>query len=221
MEHTFATYEMSDATVPEDATVEDAALVRPLLKNTQLETRPLTVVYNANHDGWDPRAFHQGVDAKGATVILARDKGTGKVVGGYNPKGFCSFGGARPSVAAFLFYEIEETSSTFQKLRKLKDGKLSCARDDANFGISFGLTDFVIGLQAGEERRATSHLGEYFECGPENLVSLFGKETSVELSDLKVLVGSYEDGEDIPYSGEVLDSFQFTNDGLQESIFFN
>jgi TLD len=220
LENTFATYEMSEATVPEDKAVDDAELVRPLLKHTQLETRPLQVAYDANRDGWDPMSFHQGVDAKGATVIVAREKDTGRIFGGYNPKGFCSYGGARPSVAAFLFYEKHGIPGKFQKLQKLKDGKLSCARDDADFGISFGTSDLVVGLQLGNERQATSRLGEYFECGPENLASLFGKEIA-ELEDLKVLVGCYGDDEDIPYSGEVLDSFQFTNNGLEESIFFN
>jgi hypothetical protein len=220
VENQFATYEMNAATIPEDATVEDAKLVRPLLKHTQLESRPLKVAYDANIDGWDPSSFHGGVDAMGATLIVARDVKDGLLFGGYNPKGFCSFGGARPSVAAFLFYETP-TRGKFQKLQKLADGKLSCARDDPDFGISFGINDLVIGLQSGNERLATSMLGEYFECGPENLKSLFGQETATELSDLKVLVGIYEDGEDIPYTGEVLDSFQFVNNGLSESIFFH
>lgn len=217
IENSFATYEISDVTVSQDQSVESAELVRPLLKHTQLESRPLQIAYDAKRDGWDPSSFHQGVDAKGAAVIVARDNN--RVFGGYNPKGFCSYGGARPSVAAFLFYE--RSPGKFQKLQKLRDGKLSCARDDADFGISFGANDFVIGLQPGEERLATSALGEYFECGPENISSLFGRQETTDLTDLKVLVGCYEDGEEIPYSGEVLDSFQFTNDGLQESIFFN
>jgi hypothetical protein len=220
VENMVATYEMSAVTVPEDAMLKDAELVRPLLKNTQLESRPLQIAYDANKDRWDPSSFHRGVDAKGATIIIAREVKEGRLFGGYNPKGFCSFGGSRPSLAAFLFYE-QTTGGKFHKLQKLKDGMLSCARDDANFGISFGINDLVIGLQSGNERLATSNLGEYFECGPENLKSLFGQETATELVDLKVLVGCYEDGEVIPYTGEVLDSFQFANNGLSESIFLN
>ncbi|KAL3915670.1 MAG: hypothetical protein SGILL_005536 [Bacillariaceae sp.] len=208
---------MSDVSVPQDSSVEDAALLRPLLKDTLLESRPLQIAYNTERDGWDPTSFHKGVDAKGATIILARDQ-QGKMFGGYNPKGFCSYGGARPSIAAFLFYE--KSPGKLQKLQKLVNGKLSCARDDADFGICFGNNDLVIGLQEGQEQTATSKLGEYFECGPENLSSLFGEQVSVELVQLRVLVGCYEVGEEIPYSGEVLDSFQFTNGGLEESIFF-
>ena len=80
---------------------------------------------------------------------------------------------------------------------------MACAQDEPNFGISFGPDGLVIGLQPGRERLAQSKLGPYFERGPEELSSLFGG--SVELSELKVLVGCYEDGEEIPYSGGVLD----------------
>jgi hypothetical protein len=218
MEHIPAVYEMSDIEVDDDRTIPEALIVRPLLKHTQLESRPLKVVYNAEQDGWDPTTFHKAVDGKGAALILAKAKDCGKLFGGYNPKGFASFGGARPSIAAFLFYEIQP--GKFQKLQKVGGAKLACARDDPDFGISFGTDDLIIGLQPQQERLAQSKLGQYYESGPEQLSSLFGVEYT-EVDELKVLVGCYEDSEEIPYSGEVLDSFQFTNDSLEESIYFN
>lgn len=192
-----ATFELNDAVVPEDD--DDAQLIRPLLKNTQLESRPLQVVYDANRDGWNPTAFHQAVDGLGAAIVVAQgDDDT--VFGGYNPKGWASLGGARPSVAAFLFYE--KKSEHFQKLRKIGGGGMACARDDPNFGISFGPDGLIIGL--GEIHTATSRLGTYYECGPENKSSLFSGGVA-ELCQLKVLVGVYEPGEDVPYSGGVMD----------------
>ena len=179
----------------------EARLVRPLLKNTQLESRPLTVAYNAQRDGWNPYAFHKLVDGRGAAVVLAKTK-TGVLCGGYNPKGWSSLGGARPSVAAFLFYQ-RNFFSKIQKLRKVAGGGLACTRDDPSFGISFGPDGLVIGLQPGSAKSATSILGSYYECGPENLPSLFGGVT--ELAELKVLVGVYGPNEEIPYSGGVLD----------------
>lgn len=62
-----------------------AGLVRPLLKQTQLEKRPLQVAYNAKKHGWNTRAFHSKVDGKGAAVVLA--KVGGQWCGGYNPRG--------------------------------------------------------------------------------------------------------------------------------------
>ncbi|KAG7374180.1 TLD domain containing protein [Nitzschia inconspicua] len=195
-----ASYEVNDIQLPEDERLSEAKLLRPLLKNTQLESRPLRLVYDAEKNGWNPTAFHRAVDGMGAAVVLVETK-TGQLCGGYNPKGFASLGGARPSVSAFLFYQ--KGDGTFQKLQKVGGGGLACARDDPNFGISFGPDALVIGLQPGRERIAQSKLGPYYERGPQDLPSLFGGDT--ELTQLKVLVGCYEEGEEIPYSGGVLD----------------
>jgi hypothetical protein len=193
-----ATYALNSAVVDDD--FAEALVVRPLLKNTQLETRSLDLVYDAEENGWNPAAFHSAVDSKGAAVVLAETT-DGLACGGYNPKGWASLGGARPSVAAFLFYETP--TGGFQKLQKVGGGSLACTRDDGDFGLSFGPDGLIIPLRGGEERRASSKLGPYFERGPDELQSLFGGVT--ELVVLKVLVGKYEPGEDIPYSGGVLD----------------
>ena len=195
-----ASYQMNEVTVEEDEHLAEAKLIRPILKNTQLESRALQVIYIANQNGWNSRAFHGAVDGKGAAVVLAKTR-DGMICGSYNPKGWASLGGARPSVAAFLFYE--RAPGTFQKLQKVGGGGLACARDDPDFGISLGPDGLVIGLQPGRERVAHSKLGPYFERGPEELGSLFGGTT--ELAELKILVGKYDDNEEIPYAGGVLD----------------
>jgi len=210
-----ATYEPNTITPDEDKDDENKKLIRPLLKNTQLESRPITMAYQASRDGWSSQAFHMTVDGKGASVVLITttkgdDGGSNPIfVGGYNPKGWASLGGARPSVAAFLFYS--KTSSTitdvnWQKLRKVGGGGLACARDDPNYGISFGPDSLVISLldDDGMNRIGQSKLGPYFERGPEDLPSLFSGGIS-ELNDIRVYVGLYEAGEEIPYSGGVLD----------------
>lgn len=213
-----ATYERNTAIVESDKKFPEIELVRPLLKNTQLENRSLQLVFDANRDGWNPSAFHAAVDGKGAAVVLTKTADGETYIGGYNPKGWASLGGARPSVAAFLFYEPTDKSTKpkdsemrFQKLQKVGGGGLACARDDPGYGISFGPDGLVIALQeggsdktTGRERWAQSKLGPYFERGPESRSSLFEGGGS-RLAELKVLVGCYEPGEDIPYSGGVLD----------------
>ena len=82
-----ATYEMSSVAFPFE--FGDAAFVRPLLKQTQLEFRPLQIAYDASRDGFSARTFHQKVDGKGAAVVLA--KAGGKWFGGYNPRGWGTY----------------------------------------------------------------------------------------------------------------------------------
>jgi hypothetical protein len=69
-----ATYEMNTDVVEEDENDEIAKLVRPLLKNTQLQNRPLQLVYDANKHGWNAAAFHERVDGKGAAIVLCRPR---------------------------------------------------------------------------------------------------------------------------------------------------
>ncbi|KAG7343781.1 TLD domain containing protein [Nitzschia inconspicua] len=83
-----ATYELLDVGLPFE--FGDAALVRPLLKQTQLEGRPLQVVYDANKHGYNAQTFHQKVDGKGACVVLC--KAQGQWFGAYNPRGWASCG---------------------------------------------------------------------------------------------------------------------------------
>ena len=229
-----ATYEMSTCQLPEDTSNPEIQLVvRPLLKSTQLETRPLQLAYDANVHGWNAYAFHECVDGKGAAVIVATttvgqqaQQQDEMIVGGYNPKGWAGLGGARPSVAAFLFYQTPNSDNSkdeiqFQKLQKVGGGGLACCKDEPNYGISLGADGLVIPLlgSGGEEeedteRIAISKLGPYYECRPDNderssknqSTSLFSNGASaVKLSSLKVYVGIYQDEEEIPYSGAVLD----------------
>ena len=48
----------------------DMAVLRPLLAQTQLESAPLRLAYDADSDGWTPDAFH-AVDGFGATLVVA------------------------------------------------------------------------------------------------------------------------------------------------------
>lgn len=45
------------------------------------EFRKLKLVYDAKRNGWNPAAFHKGVDFKGPGLVVAKTKG-GAVVGG-------------------------------------------------------------------------------------------------------------------------------------------
>lgn len=117
---------LTEFAAPVEGDDADVALFRPLLARTSLETRALKLAFDANRDGWDARAFHQGVDGLGPGVVLARtDKGA--VVGGYNPKGWVGLGEYRGSLAAFLYtWPDGDTSQPAIKLRKVGGSSLAC-----------------------------------------------------------------------------------------------
>ncbi|KAL3816656.1 hypothetical protein ACHAXA_000834 [Cyclostephanos tholiformis] len=185
-------------------------LVRPLLKQTQLQDRKLVVAYDAERDGWDARTFHRMVDGRGASVVLAKVRG--RWIGGYNPRGWASLGGSRPSVASFLFYQRTPSlplgiiGGGWQKLRVSRTGGMACGKDEYDAGIYFGSDALVMPLNGARPRSVTSRLGYFFESGPEDkstLLPVRGADAIME--ELYVLSGIYEDGEDIPNSGGVTD----------------
>jgi hypothetical protein len=87
---------------PVEGDTPEMALLRPFLKNTNLETRALRLTYDANKDGWDPVKFHAKVDKQGGGIVYGTTR-AGIQFGGYNPKGWVGYGEARGSIAAFLF----------------------------------------------------------------------------------------------------------------------
>ena len=55
---------------PVESDNAEMASIRPLLKNTNLESRSLRLVYDANRDGWDATSFHSKVDRQSGGVVL-------------------------------------------------------------------------------------------------------------------------------------------------------
>jgi len=74
--------EWADPVATDDS---DMKLLRPLLKNTNLEFRGLKLTYSANYDGWSNIAFHKKVDKLGGGLVVCTTT-DGLVCGGYNPK---------------------------------------------------------------------------------------------------------------------------------------
>lgn len=178
---------------------KDMATVRPLLKNTNLETRGLKLSFSAARNGWNAAAFHNAVDKKGGALVVCTTKG-GLVCGGYNPKGWVSYGEARGSIAAFLFCRNKDTEAGWTKLRKVGGAGLA-QMDYPETGPSFGADSLVIPLGSDNSRVARSKLGSYYERFPDGTNTLFGKEgSSVQLRDLKVYQGVYAPDEFIPHT---------------------
>mmetsp|Transcript_20541 Transcript_20541/g.36902 ORF Transcript_20541/g.36902 Transcript_20541/m.36902 type:complete len:82 (-) Transcript_20541:59-304(-) len=67
-------------------------------------------------------------------------------------------------------------------------------------GPQFSPDALVVAMDQGNKRAARSKLGSYYERLPDGTNSLFGKDASVQLNDLKVYNGVYEEGEYIPFT---------------------
>lgn len=188
----------------------EMALFRPLLARTQLQTRELKLVYDAQQDGWSSEAFHGRVDRLGASVVLARSSRA--LFGGYNPKGFVGYGESRGSKAAFLFtWPDADTSRPALKMRKVGGAALAVL-DDPDSGPKFGADALVIPLRppratwdedTEKDRIGMSKLGSYYERRPDGANTLFGEGESAKgtvLTDFKVFTGVYAEGEEIPFN---------------------
>lgn len=163
-------------------------------------------MYDADVHGWTADAFHAQVNRKGAAVVVARTKNA--VFGGYNPKGFVGYGESRGSKAAFLFsWPDGDTSKKAMKMRKVGGAALAVV-DQPDTGPRFGADGLFIPLRppGGDEQReklAMSKLGSYYENRPDGVRMLFGAGENGKgeyLEDLKVYVGVYEEGEEIPFN---------------------
>ena len=176
----------------------EMARFRPLLKNTNLETRKLRLTFDANRDGWDATAFHRAVDRLGGALVVCTTL-LGVTAGGYNPKGWVGYGENRGSIAAFLFKQNMDGS--FTKLRKV-GGAGMAQMDNPENGPCFGADSLVIPLNTKSNPRvARSKLGSYYERFPDGTNSVFGKSNpTVQLRDLKVFHGVYEEGEYVPFT---------------------
>ena len=118
-------------------------------------------------------------------------------------RGWASLGGSRPSIAAFLFYK---TLFGWQKLRAMGNGGNACSNDLYDRGIYLGSEGLSMPLDGEDPRRVTSRLGFFFETGPGDKSTLLPRAgQDAKLEELVVLAGVYEEGEDIPNSGGVLD----------------
>ncbi len=85
------------------------------------------------------------------------------------------------------------------KLQKVGGASLA-QMDMPEAGPRFGADSLVIPLANSNSRLARSKLGSYYERLPDGGNSLFGKEASVTLRELKVYQGVYEKDEFIPFT---------------------
>jgi len=188
----------------------EAALLRPMLKNTNLEFLPLRLAYDSGKHGWSAQDWHSKVDKTGPCIIISQTEG-GALCGGYAPKGFAGYGENRGSIAAFLFTWADgDKSKPVVKLQKIGGAGLATI-DEPETGPRFGSDGFVVRLNPGSEKIVQSKLGPYYEALPDGGRSIFtpgeGRKiqgaTETKLTSLRTYVGVWPEGERIPYDGAI------------------
>ena len=80
--------------LPSDDT-EELRLVRAVLKQTQLETMPLGIAYDASTHGWRASSFHTQCDGQGAAVLIHAARAD-EVVGEVRTNGTVYYGNTAP-----------------------------------------------------------------------------------------------------------------------------
>jgi hypothetical protein len=204
---------------PVEGDAPEAAALRPLLKQTQLEFQPLALAYDAEQHGWSADAFHAKLDGLGAAVLILETAG-GAVCGGYNPKGWLGYGDWRDAISAFLFtWPDGNTAKPALKLPKTvrpgpsvsriayrvsriapRSAQALTPRIGAQGGSGMAIIDEQGGgPQWGPEglkvsvgaRSARSRLGTYYERRPGGGRSLFTDDegSTAEVVSLRAWVG--------------------------------
>ena len=192
---------------PVDGDSPEAAILRPLLKNTTLEFLQLRLAYDTafpTGDAWTASSFHSKVDKQGPCLVLCTTE-AGAVCGAYAPKGFAGYGEYRGSIAAFLFtWPDGDMRRPAIKLQKVGGAGLATI-DEPECGPKFGADGLVIPMDPGSERIARSKLGPYYEVMPDKTRSVFTSEEGgqAKLKELKAYVGVWPEGERIPFDGAI------------------
>ncbi|GBC21853.2 hypothetical protein GLOIN_2v558411 [Rhizophagus irregularis DAOM 181602=DAOM 197198] len=62
----------------------------------------LNLLYRSSRDGFNAASFHKNCDNKGATIWIAKIKGSSQLIGGYNPLDW-NGNGAKNTADSFLF----------------------------------------------------------------------------------------------------------------------
>jgi hypothetical protein len=182
---------------------DDRAIIRQTLAQTNLEYRPLKLLYDADKHGWSAKKFHSKVDKMGPSVVIAYTA-SGGIIGGYNPTGWVNLGEYRGSIAAFLFlFPNGDIKARPIKLRKISGAGL--AQIDDGSGPKFGSEGLTIPLESSNPKLVRSKLGLYYDKLPATFPNggrslLPGGLFEDQLKKLRVYGGVYEDGERIPYS---------------------
>ncbi|PKK66011.1 hypothetical protein RhiirC2_785349 [Rhizophagus irregularis] len=110
------------------------------------------LLLRGSRDGFTPKVFHEKCDYKGPNVVVLKIRGSGQIIGGYNPIGWRSLKTKRWQYTkdSFLFSFGNRGNVDEAKLSRVTPGN-EAIYDDPSFGPCFGKTDLDMRRQFNEE----------------------------------------------------------------------
>ncbi|KAL7532306.1 hypothetical protein ACHAWF_004080 [Thalassiosira exigua] len=176
----------------------EMAALRLLLKNTDLETRNIRMTFDANRDRWDPTIFHRRWTSK-AEGSRSAPRGVGSSAGDTIPRD--GWGTAR-------WYPGHEFLTLLRSHRHIDRAfilfsQLSVANSARYVGparVRTILQPGRVGDTGGAEQSTRRAIDDWYERFPDCTISLFEKDASIQLKELKVYHGVYAEGEYIPFT---------------------
>lgn len=187
---------------PLPSDVGEALLLRPLLKQTQLEFLPLALAFDAAAHGWSAAAFHSRLDGLGAAILVA-ETAFGEVFGGYNSKGWLGYGDWRDAISAFLYVlSPPGAEEPAEKLAKVGGSGMAII-DEAGGSPTWGPDGLKVSLEA---RSARSRLGSYYARRRDGSRTLWSEAQgpSTSIISVRVYVGLGETAKAAGYKPSLL-----------------
>ncbi|KAG9296960.1 hypothetical protein G9A89_003674 [Geosiphon pyriformis] len=109
------------------------------------------LLYRGTRDNFTPRAFRNKCSNQGANVVILKIEGSGKIIGGYNPIGWCNRSDYADTKKSFIFAIDEVLNSSNNqtteesKLSRILSNMSSAAIFDLeSYGPNFGKGDLVV-----------------------------------------------------------------------------
>ncbi|CAG8534399.1 1343_t:CDS:2 [Acaulospora morrowiae] len=111
----------------------------------QMVSYHFSLLLRGTRDGFKEQKFHELCDNQGPTLVVAKVKGTGELIGGYNPVGWSSSGLWIETTESFIFSLGDGLDPKLGQAILSRVQNTKCAIDDSPcIGPCFGITDLVM-----------------------------------------------------------------------------
>lgn len=103
------------------------------------------LLLRGSRDSFKEETFHELCDNQGPALVVAKIKGTGELIGGYNPVGWSSSGLWIETTESFIFSLGKGSYSELKNAILSRVQNIKCAIDDSpDIGPCFGTSDLVM-----------------------------------------------------------------------------